>query len=538
VRKAKIITIVISAVFIAALFYMPVFATHGFSSMAFRIFVDGNHPFEVWGYGSGEIDISPSLRLRDVAFMLNGTPAQFDIIIPPEGSGVDFWIKRGAPYTPSFTELQEIRERRNALFGAYGFLPGDSRGFVRDPFQRVTIGFDGGDFSANIVSIVAVVDVDDTFFPLECLAYWLGFEINEGRWGWNFYISTTPNNRPTPSRHITRDTFPIGSRQVIAAHTLTVRTGAGDRYDVLTFVNRGEEFEILDYNGRFVQIYTNRGKGWIFAGFLSRTTHAAPRPKAAVSDAELSAVLAMIGGRWVDRVFYYPGEVIGISDAMPWNISVLGDGISDSLLPVSPLEFLMGAFPFDIKPLKLYGLEDGIAELRYDFSRPVYWGDHGAEWFSGWRTNARETHENRRIIIDTNTLPIETIHYYIGETVYTMVRHDRDRILPSRYTIDAVDGGIRLAWRFPRMEVWIESGTLRLYRSTVRGEKGTLLKVSRFGSRSDSSAYEFIDTDISDSGTYFYSLWIHTGGQQGLQPVLFDGEWQMIRTLQFGIPCI
>jgi hypothetical protein len=82
----------------------------------------------------------------------------------------------------------------------------------------------------------------------------------------------------------------VGSVQTIDyAYVLRVRTGAGNHYDILTFVNRGDEFKIHDYFGRFVQIETAQGRGWIFASFLSRRITAAepvfvppPRPESIV----------------------------------------------------------------------------------------------------------------------------------------------------------------------------------------------------------------------------------------------------------------
>jgi len=78
-------------------------------------------------------------------------------------------------------------------------------------------------------------------------------------------------SNPAPSRQVNSHTFPIGSRQVVDyAYSLRVRTGPSVDYDVLAYVHRGDVVEVLDYSGRFVQICTPRGKGWIYSGFLSR----------------------------------------------------------------------------------------------------------------------------------------------------------------------------------------------------------------------------------------------------------------------------
>ena len=247
---------------------MPVFATMYHWYERFSISVEGM-PFEVYGMDG--------VRLQDAAFMLNGTSAQFDIAEPP--CGWDFWIRRGEAYTPDGTELQRPTSRNVKRVGDVGF----SDGFHPRPYvymwgswrRNIIIGLDGDNYPAITISIWVSKLGEYTYFSLRDLAYWLGFELTGIMWedwrGADYFIATGTRNAPTPSRFIRHDTFPIGTMQTIAyAYTLRVRTGPGNGYDVLTFVHRGYEFEILDYSGRFVQIYTSRGAGWVFAGFLSR----------------------------------------------------------------------------------------------------------------------------------------------------------------------------------------------------------------------------------------------------------------------------
>jgi len=220
--------------------------------------------------------------LQDAAFILNGTSAQFDIAEPP--SGYDFWIRRGETYTPDGTELQRISERHaNTNLIADGFSDGfhptpySNRAWIGSvhPFRYIVLGLDGNDYPATSISLPVTYAGEDSFFSLWDLSYWLSFELISIRWanwrGADYTISMGARNTSTRSWFILRDTFPIGTRQRIDyTNALRVRTGPGNDYDVLTFVHRGDEFEILDYNGRFVQIETSRGRGWIFAGFLSR----------------------------------------------------------------------------------------------------------------------------------------------------------------------------------------------------------------------------------------------------------------------------
>ncbi|MCL1864147.1 MAG: SH3 domain-containing protein [Defluviitaleaceae bacterium] len=523
---------ILAAVFMMSMFATDASATSGFNSQRFYIFVDGL-PFEVWGYAGDGVNLF-SVSLRDVAYILNGTPAQFDIIEAPYGW--DFWIRWGEPYTVNFTELQWISPR-NALFGSYGFIPapgGSHPDFGRNPFRRIVLGIDGDETPAITISFTAVADVDGLYFCLYDLSYWLGFRVEQDM-RQRIDISTTPPTAFTPGQFIRRDTFSVGTRQVIDyAHVLRVRTGPGDNYDVLTFVHYGDEFEILDYSGRFVQIYTNRGVGWVFAGFLSRGLTF--ERLAARCDAEIITVLQHISGNWVDKAFHY-SPVIDANSILPVNFHVhptihlhaddiwIMGGIFRSL-PVTPLNLLMGGFGVATKPVSMYELESGIFELRYDLTRPIMWDDHGRQWSGAWSEPDREIFGNRRIVVDTQNLPIQTIRYYIGEMGRDLIflGENLDR---SHYVVEPSPGGIRLAWRLPNMDIWAEGGTMSLYRSIVRGERGERLWTIGVWS-DDHRMFEHIDTDISNERMYFYSLWLQDYREQS---VMFGGEWQMTVSL-------
>lgn len=268
----RIIAGLLAVVLMSQLLPMHVSAAQFFYYGRHPIFVDGQF-FETWGING--------LLLQDAAFIFNGTSAQFDIAEPPDGW--DFWIRRGEAYTSDGTELQPVSARHaNARLNVDSF----SDWLHPTPYRRnwiwtrtsrqVVLGLDGGDYPAFTISLDVFYYLEDIFFDLRDLALWLGFMLESEVWedgrGADFIIETAcKQNLPTPGRFILRDTFPIGTLQKIDyAYALRVRTGPSNDYDVLTFVHRGDEFEILDYSGRFVQIYTSHGAGWIFAGFLSR----------------------------------------------------------------------------------------------------------------------------------------------------------------------------------------------------------------------------------------------------------------------------
>jgi hypothetical protein len=565
------------------LFFIANFSTDAFATVTichsrfFLITVDGGLPFIASGYEAFTEDSYPVyFRLRDLAYILNGTSAQFNFTAG-EG-GVDFWIERGAEYTPDFTELQHFPERFASVNGQ--FLPHHSVGFTREPFRSITLGFDGEASPASIISMGAIADVDDIYFSLSGLSYWLGFNyeydaVLSSHRGY-MTINTTPRNQATPSGHITRDTFPIGSRQSVAyAHTLTVRTEPRNDSRILTYVHRGDEFEILDYNGRFVQIETAQGLGWIFSGFLSRRYYAAA-PVFTRNDAETRAVLELITSYdendewisfrpWVDRSFL-SSQAFDESLISPLGFFVfpLGGSWYYQNYPfitgfsawdfIDRYGFYSEYYSRPIMPVTAHELEPGIFELRYDFSRPLMYTAEGDVWGEPWWEERVRAYENHRIVVDTNNIPVETFRYYIGETSYDMVRLNIFNF--SDYTAEPIDGGIRLAYRLPYLNTFFGS-TLRLYRSTVRGERGRLVwendlrlvwdYMENYSDADISWLYEYLDTGVSEGGTYFYSLWVREpearrAGQSVVRehPVLFgdwrvrdwlDGEWQMVVAL-------
>ncbi|MCL2386705.1 MAG: hypothetical protein FWC89_04045 [Defluviitaleaceae bacterium] len=166
----------IAVIFLVLNFPTTAYATHGIASGYTSIYVDGVE-FEVWGYfeffdsGPGPMH---AFRLGDIAYILNGTPAQFEVLTPPDDRW-DFWIQRGAPYTPTGDEMQPIPDRM-AHMTSFGFNAGG--GFYTDPFQTIILGIDGEDTPATTIAFNAFIDADDTFFSMHKLGELLGFELS------------------------------------------------------------------------------------------------------------------------------------------------------------------------------------------------------------------------------------------------------------------------------------------------------------------------------------------------------------------------
>jgi len=177
--KRKFIKILAIGIMAAVLIitFSPVItqATHGFGSGRGAFIVDGNisAPFIFEGYfGDGPV---PAIRLADLAYMLNGTPAQFSIH-PSQDERAAFWIKRGQSYTPTGAEFQPMPEYRWAAFGSYGFISwGDSLWFDGYPIRSIIIGVDGNEAPETFAAISVIQDIDDIFFSVMDLQYLLGF---------------------------------------------------------------------------------------------------------------------------------------------------------------------------------------------------------------------------------------------------------------------------------------------------------------------------------------------------------------------------
>jgi len=176
------------AVIIVLLFPIQTKATHGFGAGLLTIYVDGV-PFEVWAYGGGGGDGIAHIRMRDMAYMLNGTPAQFDIRAAEDGR-FDYWIVRDEPYTATGAELQPIPGDRYVMFGSYGHF--EWHGFDNYPIQTAILGIDGA-----IVPVPVMQDIDDMYFSLPTLANFFGVHLSE------YTISTeSPNPAEFPDRSL------------------------------------------------------------------------------------------------------------------------------------------------------------------------------------------------------------------------------------------------------------------------------------------------------------------------------------------------
>jgi len=154
------------------------------------IYVNGQR-FDVWGYRNVDWKEFGEYRLRDIAYILDGTSAQFNIREPLDGH-LHFWIERNVPYLPIGKELTYFYEddedesgflRRLGQFHAYAV--------VHNPVQQVILSVDGVDTpTANIVVTVLtsfgfpqgelerLADLDQVYFDISDFAGILGFNLD------------------------------------------------------------------------------------------------------------------------------------------------------------------------------------------------------------------------------------------------------------------------------------------------------------------------------------------------------------------------
>jgi len=182
----KLFAAILAAVIFLLCFQLPLHATVGPFAGAQRVYVDGK-PFEVWGVFDDTT--FSNFRLQDMAYMLNGTPAQFNIR-KIDDDRFDYWIVRGEPYTPTGDELRPIEGYRDEYMGGMLWFDG---GF----FGYATIGVDGVDEPETAISLFVRGDEDSFYFPIMHLAFLLGFSMDWSRTGYfvhdfhDYYVENT-----------------------------------------------------------------------------------------------------------------------------------------------------------------------------------------------------------------------------------------------------------------------------------------------------------------------------------------------------------
>ena len=141
--------------------------------------------FEVWGYLCSFRE--DYFRLRDIAYILNGTSAQFNIR-EPYGDNLHFWIERNVPYIPIGTELTYFYEEDSEWWRSLGGF--HAYATEHFPIQNVILSLDGAEApdESTVVAVLTpfgfplnylewLTDIYLVSFSLESLAGVLGFSV-------------------------------------------------------------------------------------------------------------------------------------------------------------------------------------------------------------------------------------------------------------------------------------------------------------------------------------------------------------------------
>jgi len=153
-------------------FAMPAQATVGPVVWEVRVLVD-DETFELWHIWDEMF--APSFRLQDIAYILNGTSAQFDIR-EPNDDRIDYWIIRGEPYTPIGNEFRPIGYDDDDWVWFGGYL------------NRVVIGVDGIDTPETVVSLTVWSDEHGTYAGIWDLEHLLGFSLDWSDFGYSWLL--------------------------------------------------------------------------------------------------------------------------------------------------------------------------------------------------------------------------------------------------------------------------------------------------------------------------------------------------------------
>jgi hypothetical protein len=137
---------------------------------------------------------------------------------------------------------------------------------------------------------------------------------------------------------------------------------------------------------------------------------------------------------------------------------------------------------------------------------------------------------DRKIMVDMNNSPVESLVYYIGDTAHTMVKYDPYRYDISRYYSEPADnGGVTL--RYVIKGYLYEGIGFDMYRSTVPGEWGERIQSHADVGFYDRILFTFTDTTAKPGNTYYYTLvsvserWaseIATGGENHQMRVITE----------------
>jgi hypothetical protein len=405
-------------------------ATVGPFALESVIFVDGVAS-PLWGVRN-DIGIS-AVRLRDLAYLLNGTPAQFDLR-PTGDDALAYWVIRGAPYTPLGNEMQPIccyyiEEYNNiAWFGGV--------------FSRVLVGIDGTTTPETVVEFTAYQDNCDYYFPLNLLGALLGFTMDWTRM--EYYVL---------DQYHLHEHYVEGANYVISTGTRPPADIPVQSVEFLNLMHRLDSHWVHDAHYRAAIIdesvvwptelfFSHEGHGVRFNSWRSvAPAHRAednfwrywyPVEMRTLECGRIElAVAGQMAPAWTDAHAYNaPGVTHAYTPSRRIVVDARGDEIGELFLYIDGTAHRMvNAYnpPRDARRYSVAINEAGHVVLNYVLGQPTIWQISGIQIFrtaatgDDWKViYARDTLDRRDRLffefIDTTAEPGHTYDYMIGLT--------------------------------------------------------------------------------------------------------------------------
>ena len=433
--------------------------TDGLYTRQIAIMVD-DVLFNPWGYTT-HMAIA-HICLHDMAYMLRGTPSQFNIRTPIDDRW-DFWIIRGEAYTPTGTEFSPIPSPRFATRSDGGGLFGwEGNGFEAYPEQTLIIGIDGIYEPASSLAIRTVIDIDNTYFMLCDLAQILGLT----------HVITTEHWHPG-SYH---DNFVPGVDHMLTTHTPQDLPIQCPTHVAVLMQVAGQWVDAQHFHSDIID------ESIVWPAEIVISYHGVNKPMwntLAPMPPEWTRSLWEWEFFWRYPVSVHPLEnglmeitVVQPAQARPWH---------------STLEYTQGEFLS--QPLDFYNYRI-VVDPQIDHTITLYIGDTAHQM----------------------------IRYRRGW--YPMYIAERYTALPS------ADGGIMLRYIWGRWGIDSRPNTaVKVYRASqpatthwlenVRDISGTQLHRQVGIAPNDPIVFEFIDNTVQAGRVYYYSLWRMTAEADG-----------------------
>ncbi|MCL2421907.1 MAG: hypothetical protein FWD03_08630 [Defluviitaleaceae bacterium] len=458
-RVINFIAVILVAITIFIYFPTTVRATtDAVWSGQFTIMVD-DETFEPWGYSTDMAILY--LCLHDMAVMLRGTSAQFDIRTSSDDRW-DFWIARGETYTPAGTEFQLIPERfatRADMGGLFGW-DWEGSGFVNYPEQTLLIGIDGIDEPATTLAIRTIQDIDNTYFMVTDLAPILGFHsrITTDRWHPGSY----------------HDDFVEGIDRILTTSSQT-------------------PIQLPVQSPEFADMMVRIAGHWVDRVHFDSSVI----DESVVWPVEFS-------------ISYY-----GLNIPVTQSVAPVRPEWTRSLWEWEWLWWY---------PVSMEMLENGLVELTVsqpEQAQPAW--NAIVEYSQEDFLNRPPQFYNHRIVVDPSADggSIDEIILYIGDTPHIMGRYQFGWDTWERYDVQpAPGGGVMLRYVLSRWALGGADDAIRVYRSAEPVEQRGSVHASNFDSSamelllsqdgidsSDRILFELIDDTAVSGGVYYYSLW-------------------------------